>query len=181
MRPRPLAALVVAGVAVAAIAVVVALGSSEVRRPEGAAERFLHAISDRNAGQTARWGDGAVASELERLGSTDTPRFSTIEVGRATAGATTARVPARVVANDARAAEQFLTMTARRVAGSPTFWRVVAAEPVTTAATPSTGGARPARAHPFLWLAGSLAVATVGAGADRLVRRMRRSTTVPST
>lgn len=177
MRARPLAAPVVAGVAFVAIAgaVLLAGASADVRRPEGAAERFLRAISDRNARQARHWGDPAAVSVLVPLGSSDAPRFSTIEVGRATAGVGATRVPARVVANDAKAAEQFLTMTARRGPGSSPRWRIVAAALVTTAATPSTGGARPARAHRVLWLAGALVVVAAGTGADRLVRGLRRS------
>lgn len=168
------------GAAVTVVVVLAAgvawLRTSGVMRPEGAAERFLQAVSIGDEAQAARWGDLAASGTLIATDDGGDPRFSTIEIGRATTEAGIARVPARLVRNDGAHTEVHLAVTARRSSkSSASRWRVVAVDTVARAEVPSRGGPRPARADPRLFLGVIPAVLAVGVVADLVVARMRRA------
>lgn len=172
MRPRVVAVAVTLAVAAGLVASLVAAGD-RVRRPEGAAERYLHALS--NARDVGAWGEPDLGSELTGFEADDDTLFATIEVGRAALDGQTATIPARIVRNDAEGTDVSLELTARRAReGSPPGWRVVALRPVASAAVPSAGGAQPARVASVVWPAVALAALALAAAADILVTRLRR-------
>lgn len=172
MRTR----LIVAAVAVAttaAITVALLTAGDQVRRPEGAVERYLQALS--NGHDADRWGDPRLAGPLVDFDAADDTLFGTIEVGRAVLDGDTATVPARVIRNDTADTEISLELTVRRDGtGSPPGWRIVAIEPVPTALVPSEGGDRPARADIVLWPVLGLGAVLLAVTADVTVTRLRR-------
>lgn len=172
MRTRLLAGAIAIGLT-GAIAVALLVGGDSVRRPEGAAERYLQALS--NDHDPDHWGDARLARLLVDFRPDDDTLFATIEVGRASVDRDSATVPARIVRNDSAGTEIYLALTAHRASGSePRGWRVVAIEQVPSAALPSNGGARPSRAAATLWPAAVVAALAVAAVADLTVTRLRR-------
>ena len=161
------AALILAGVGLRSSA-------ETIRRPSGAAERFLHAVSIEDHDGVARWGEPDKASRLTEFDPDDDTLFATIEVGRSTGdGSGTAVVPARIVRNDASDTTVSLHLTAVRTGADPGAWRIVDVAVVEAAAVPSTGGDRPARATSGAWLLVA-ALAVAGAlASDLLVSRLR--------
>lgn len=155
------------------VALALRTAGDQVRRPEGAAERYLQALS--NDHDATPWGDPGLASPLVDFEPDDDTLFATIEVGRASLDADTATVPARIVRNDAAGTEIPLALTARRdEGGDPRGWRIVAVEQVPTASVPSEGGLRPARADAVLWPVFGLAAVGLAVLADVTVTRLRR-------
>lgn len=166
--------------AVVALAVVLIAGgwglqasTSATRRPEGAAERFLHAVSIEDPDEIERWADGAVAASLTGFEADDDTLFATIEVGRAATG-DVVTVPARVVRNDGADTEVHLSLSAVHDGGDPGRWRITGVETVKVAAVPSEGAPRPSRAGPTVWLALAAGALAAAVGADLLVTRLRR-------
>src|SRR5207247_1595338 len=93
-RRWAIAACLVVGIGGGVVAGVLVLGNV-TRRPEGAAERFLQAISSRDTKGIDRFGSEAI--ERSVFGERQPPKdFFRIEVGRASVGEPYHRVPFRV-------------------------------------------------------------------------------------
>lgn len=147
-------------------------GGDSVRRPEGAAERLLHALSIDQPDQAARWADPTVTATLIAFDADDDTRFATIEIGRADTAGDRATIPARVIRNDPNDTAINLQLTAQR-ADPQDRWRIIAIDVVDRADVPSAGGARPARASMTLWLAVAAIAVLVAIAADVLITRLR--------
>lgn len=162
------------GLAVATIAAgVLGLRAGDsVRRPEGAAERLLHALSIDEAGQVEQWADPAVTEALVDFDADDDTRFATIEVGRATGTGNRATVPARIVRNDPGDTALDLQMYVDRN-GPSDRWRITRIDIVERTPVPSNGGPRPARAASGLWLAALATAAATAIAGDALITRLR--------
>ncbi len=140
-----------------------------VRRPEGAAERFLRAVSDEEEGTIEDYGTPELAASLTDFERDDEGDdfFVTSEVGRSLDQTDdgTARVPFRVVLQDSEETEVFgvLLVTEQEGEEEPAPWDVVALEgelvPVPEGApeppiadqVPSGGGPEPATAAMQTW------------------------------
>ena len=171
MRAQIVAAVIATGLT-AAVAVALVAAGDNVRRPEGAAERYLQALS--NDHDPDPWGDPDLAAALIDFSANDDTLFSTIEVGRASEAGEAVTVPARVVRNDGDNSEIHLAITARRASTEPHDWRIVAIDQVATASVPSEGGTRPSRASTLLWPAAGLVAVALASGADLVVSQLRR-------
>jgi len=140
------------------VAGVHALGNI-TRRPEGAAERFLQAVSSHDAKGVAKFGSRALEQDV--FGTDNPPKdFDRIEVGRASAGEPYHRVPYRVEVTKHEVKEGGLV-----VARAGRGWKVVTSIHGILAPTaprdmrvPSQGGPKSAGAPRSAWL---LAVLTV--------------------
>lgn len=172
----------VAKLGVALVAVVVAVvgvwgligPGSGALRAEGAAERFLQAISEGKDDQRAQWGEERVASLLSGFEPDDDTRFSTIEVGRATYDQSTATIPVRVVRNDGDDGVVEAVLEARRKTDDASGWRIVDVVLAQSVAVPSRGAARPARAPLGAWLWLTPVVLILAVASDILITRLRR-------
>lgn len=139
-----------------------------VRRPEGATERFLRAVSDEEEGTIDEYGNAQTAAALTDFRRDDEGDdfFVTSEVGRAIEQAGgSARVPFRVVRQDADETEVFGVLRVREQEGaeSPAPWNVEALdgelvpvpegapEPSIADQVPSGGGPEPATAAMQTW------------------------------
>jgi MFS family permease len=149
---------VLGGIVAAVVAGVIALGSFE-KRPEGAAERFLQAISARNDEEIGRFGDRAIAQRLASGGPTDEDDdvFETIEVGAARRDTCDAAVPFKVVIEGS---ERVVGGTfAVRMCPDDADMRVAAMRDQRAGErVPSDGGPTPEGASPMQWLLALLAV-----------------------
>lgn len=177
VRRRRILLGVAAGLLVFAVGAAGLQASSEiVRRPEGAAERFLRGVSDEEEGTVAQYGSAAVAEALVAFEREDrgSDWFESMEVGQAleeTGEPARAFVPFRVVLQDGDDTELYgvFVVTEEPVRGDPAPWRVVGyegpltivaereAEPPLAEALPSGGGPAPAQASAASWLLGLLA------------------------
>jgi hypothetical protein len=177
--------VVTASVALAIVVFLVAAGvhlaGGVVRRPEGAAERFLQRASRQSAKDRAgatTYGPAALATSLIQFTrkKTDDDFLRRIEVGRATRDETgeVARVPARTVRNDvAKTVERFTLLVVRQPGAAPRGWKVsarVARAP--GEAVPSEGGAEPASAPLTTWLLALGVGVLITVGSELLLRRI---------
>jgi len=174
-----------------ALAVIVGLGflihflNAGHHRPEGAAERWLAAVSDsERKGVTAdarkRADDiGPIALAAPLLPSTHDTRhglFSDLEVGKAVpAGTDTVRVPFRLhqhISSGSGPLKQG-TLVLHRTADT---WHVAAVDGRGAGeSVPSEGGARPSRAPLALWVGALFLGAVLAAGAHLITRYAERS------
>lgn len=141
-----------------------------VRRPEGAAERFLRATSDAEEGTIEEYGTPELAAFLTGFEREDQDEdfFVASEVGRALDGTGdgTARVPFRIVLQDVGETERYGILLVAQASGEeePAPWDVVglegeliqvpegAPEPPIADQVPSGGGPEPATAAMQTWL-----------------------------
>jgi hypothetical protein len=153
------------------VAAGVHLAGSVVRRPEGAAERFLQTASRPSADDRERaesYGPVELARALIEFDRDDTDRawFRRIEVGHGIRAGELARVPARVTRNDrAETVESFTLVLEQQPGSAPRGWRVVGRQTRAPGErVPSEGGAKPASAPVTTWLValGLGALLTVG-------------------
>lgn len=154
-------ALVVCLVLVAQLGTVIHLLNDGHHRPEGAAERWLTAVSDLGragvrddaAARAEEIGPVAIAAPLVRGSDGDHGLFPDLEVGRARIDGDHARVPFRVHqwVPSGEAPEVTGTLLLAR-AGEE--WRVTGLDPRRRAGelVPSEGGAPPSNAPATLWL-----------------------------
>jgi hypothetical protein len=173
----------VIGIAAAAlVTLLVVLGVREagsvVRRPEGAAERFLTAASRRSEKDRAKvknFGDPALAHVF-----TDFPRKDTdddfltrIEVGRASGRHGTVRVPYRVRRNDRRESKVVGVLVVAEQAGKePRRWRVVGLEPCCEGVAVPKRGSAPASVGVRVWLLALALGAVFTLGSEALLRAL---------
>lgn len=180
---------VAAGIAAFGL-VVLGLGAAGevVRRPEGAAERFLRATSDEEEGTVERYGSARLAGLLTGFEREDDGEdwFVSSEVGRALDGTDdgTGRVPFRVVRQDVVESELYgvLLVAERPGEGEPAPWDVVGfegelllvmgdgADPPIATALPSGGGPEPASAAGSTWLLGILTAAALALVLEGLLK-----------
>lgn len=162
-------AAIVGGVAVLGI---VALGGI-TRRPEGAAERFLQAVSSDDGEGVRRLGSTDVA---RRLFGRSPPEFDHIEVGASFDVAALRLVPFQVSFGEpARVVEMSLVLRPRG-SGRLADWRVVdfAGRAPPLFRVPSQGGRPPAGAPTAAWALGVLAIVGLTAGSEVLLAGLRR-------
>jgi len=169
---------VVAAVIVAVVVIGgIHIAGSVVRRPEGAAERFLQAASRRGAKDRAKavdYGDPALARQFIAFARKDKndDYFLRIEVAHARQHHGTVRVAYRFERNDAAKSKQTGTLLVVEQAGKkPHAWRVVAAgDPDPTARFPADGGPKPASVPPTTWLIAIAIGLALTAGSEALLR-----------
>jgi MFS family permease len=151
---------------------VVSLGTF-TQRPEGAAERFLQAVSSGEPEALERYGSPETARRL--FGATEV-EFEQIEVGAAVAISRLRVVPFRVVIDDGdRVVAMSLT-----VERDDSGWKVTdfaPRGPATQLRVPSEGGPPPAGAPVAAWVIGVLAVVTLTVLAEVVLRALRVRTT----
>lgn len=173
--------VVVCVLALAALGVAVKVAGTGVHRPEGAAERWLAAVSDttRNGvrsearSRAEKIGALAIADPLLPAAASADGKaaFPDLEVGKATVTGATARVPYRLhqyaASGDAPVKDGVIVLAKR-----DGEWRVTALAGRRPGAekVPSEGGAPPSSAPVGLWVAALLAGVVVTAGASLLVR-----------
>jgi hypothetical protein len=148
------------------------------RRPEGAAYRFLHAVSAEEKGDITDYGDAALVEGLTRFqrDDADDDWFDRVEVGKGTRDGDVARVPVLVAHQDDDTTEVPRTAVLQREAdGSPRDWRVVAIEPRDPGTlVPSEGGDHPARASAPVWIGAFAVGIALTAAASALLRALDR-------
>lgn len=133
-----------------------------VRRPEGAAERFLQAVSAEEDDRIDRYGTRALAEQLRTFPREDAEEdwFLSLEVGRRVEeGDGYARVPFRIERQDEGKTEVFGYLDVREQPGDePREWKVdaVLLDPAAADQVPSGGGSEPATASGGTWLVGVL-------------------------
>ena len=166
---------------VAAVGGVLRELGDRVRRPEGAAERFLKAVSESEDGEIDRYGEAAVSRDLTAFTRSDPDEdfFRHIEVGRHAddeqPGAAV-RVPYRVIRRDEGKTEHtgFL-LVAEQPGDEPRGWKVVGDEPSAAARSlvPSQGGKEPASASGRAWLLAPLLALGIITVLEVLLRALR--------
>lgn len=166
-----------AAVAVTVLVVVTVIRLGDVvRRPEGAAERFLKAVSDDETDRVDTYGTPELQARLTAFARDDADKewFTGVEVGHRTEEiGGVARVPFRVERQDEGESELFGFLSVVEQPGDdPREWRVVdvvedlAVEPL----VPSGGGPEPASAAGSTWLGGIVAAVALAAAAEVLLR-----------
>lgn len=172
------------GVVAALVVAIVVIGGihiagSVVRRPEGAAERFLQLASRRVAKDRAKavdYGDGTLARRL-----IDFPRkkkdddfFSRIEVAHAAKHHGTVSVAFRVERNDAGTSKVAGTLVVQeQTTGHPHPWRVIdVGPPDQKARFPADGGPKPASVPRTTWLLAVAIGLSFTLGAETLLRSL---------
>lgn len=172
-------AWVAAGVAAALIVggVVVGVGAlgGVTRRPEGAAERFLQAVSSDDTEGVERFGSALITPQL--FGGARAPELEHIEVGRAVSFGSLERVPFLVIREDEREVAQTL-LVARQGVGRPSEWKVVGYAPRAPSgveSVPSEGGSAPAGAPSVAWFVGLAVVAALAALCELLLLVLSRA------
>jgi len=164
-----IAALVVVGVHEA---------GSVVRRPEGAAERFLTAASRRSAKDRAKadhFGPRDLARAFSgfRRAKTDDDYLTRIEVGRASGRHGTVRVPYRVRRNDAsKSVVNGVLVVSEQPGARPRAWRVVGLEPCCQGVAPARHGSAPASVGNGVWLFGLALGVAFTIGSEVLLRAL---------
>jgi putative MFS transporter len=168
--------LVVAVLVLALGGAVVVLGISSLgritRRPEGAAERFLQAVSGRDGGEVRRFGSTRVAQEL--FGSSPA-EFDRIEVGASFSVATLHLVPFRVASTGPPRVVALSLVLRRDGSGRLADWRVVdfAGRGPPAFRVPSEGGSPPAGAPTASWPIAVLAILGLTLAAEVVLRALR--------
>jgi hypothetical protein len=178
--------LVVCGVVFVLIGVGIHQANAGHHRPEGAAERWLAAVSDttrkgvRDDARKRAEEIGPVALAQPLLNGVkheDKGSIDDLEVGKATIVGTTAYVPYRLhVRNDSTARDGVI-----RLERAGDKWKVAGccgadvAAGFTVAPVPSEGGPPPSSAASSLWVVAVLAGLGVTAGASLLVEWATRS------
>jgi hypothetical protein len=153
------------------------------RRPEGAAYRFLHAVSAEEEGDIAEYGTAGLVRNLTNFErhDEDDDWFERVEVGKGLrVSDDVARVPVLVVWQDAESSSdrRKVASTAviqREAQGSPRDWRVIGivARDADTL-VPSEGGKHPARASAPVWVGAFVIGIALTAGASALLRAIDR-------
>lgn len=171
-KRTPLVAMVVlAAIAGAIVAGVIALGSFE-RRPEGAAERFLQAISARNDEEMGRFGRAALAGRFPRPSDPDDDVFDSIEVGSAGEApdcSAACSVPFKVVLE---VDEREITGAADVSGSDASGYRVVDLRPDDGALVPSEGGRAPGGGTATQWLIALASVLVFAVLCELLLRSL---------
>ena len=157
----------VGGVAIALLALGLGVygldvADDQVRRPEGAAERFLQAVSQEEDDRVERYGNAELGRAFTGFARADEDDdwFDGIEVGRAGSGAGERLVPFRILLQDDAETERFGFLVSREATtgSEPRDWTVVAVEwseeAVVGPLVPSGDGAEPASAGASAWIAG---------------------------
>jgi hypothetical protein len=172
--------LVVCGVIFLAIGGAIRAANAGHHRPEGAAERWLAAISDTtrkgvrdDARERAeKIGPVSVAAPLIPADTDDKGAFPDLEVGKAVVDGDSARVPYQLHQRDVDDA-LIGTIVLTRYSDD---WHVTALDSRRPGEeVPSEGGPPPSSASGGLWLAGILTGLAVTAGASLLVEWATRS------
>ena len=138
------------------------------RRPEGAGERFLQAVSSRDGKGIERFGSQALVEQV--FGEPAPPKdFDRIEVGRAKGGSDRRRVPIHVkLSNDREITE---TLLVSESSAGLRDWRVVGSAPRGPGEkVPSDGGQPPAGAPGAAWLIALGTVLALALGCEVLLR-----------
>ncbi|HLG00706.1 MAG TPA: MFS transporter [Acidimicrobiia bacterium] len=172
---------VAAGIAVFGL-IIVGLGAAgqAVRRPEGAAERFLRGVSDEDDELIDKYGSAELGAHLTTLAGweredDDEDWFEASEIGRAVPGAADAgeaRIPFRIVRQDGADTQVFgyVVVVEQASDDDPKPWRSVAFEfdasientivakdapdPPIAKLVPSGGGPEPTETSGSTWLYG---------------------------
>ncbi len=147
---------------------VVALGGITTR-PEGAAERFLQAVSSGESESRRRYGPDDVARRL--FGATEV-EFDQIEVGAAANVAQLRVVPFRVVTEEDERVVAMSLIVQRDDGG----WRVTdfaPRGPLTQLSVPSEGGPTPAGAPRAAWAIAVMSVLALTTLAELVLRALR--------
>ncbi|HYZ92830.1 MAG TPA: MFS transporter [Actinomycetota bacterium] len=171
-RRAPLIAIsVIVAIGGLVVAGIVALGDV-TRRPEGAAERFLQAVSSGDGDDVDRLGNERVARAL--FGGTDV-ELSRIEVGRAAEIARLRVVPFRVELEESdRVVAMSLTLERSRDG-----WKVTdfaPRGPVAQLYVPSEGGPGPSGAPATAWVIAVIVVVALTGAAELVLGSLKRST-----
>jgi hypothetical protein len=149
-------------------------------RPEGAAERWLAAVSDTTRKgvrsdaieRADKVGPVSIAAPLIPADTDDKSAFPDLEVGKAVVDGDTARVPFQLHQRDVDDAKQG-TIVLGKVGDD---WHVTALDGRAPGEqVPSEGGAPPSSAPLGLWLVAVIAGVGVTAGASALVEWAARS------
>ncbi|HZN15055.1 MAG TPA: hypothetical protein VFB78_12335 [Acidimicrobiales bacterium] len=181
MKTRPFVVGLVACLAImVAIGVVIHTLNAGHHRPEGAAERWLAAVSDTTrkgvradaAKRAEKIGPVALAAPLIPADTNDKGAFPDLEVGKAAIDGTAARVPYRLHQRDVDDPVDGVIVLAK--VGDD--WHVTALDGrASTERVPSEGGAPPSSAPIGLWVGAVLAGVLVTGGASALVEWATRS------
>jgi MFS family permease len=164
--------------AIVLIGVVVVLGviglGGVTRRPEGAAERYLQAVSSRE--QVRKFGSPLVAQQL--FGRTKKDAFSHIEVGRVLRLASLDHVPFRVEFDDSDRTVAATLLLQTKPGTDPPEWTVVGFAPRVPSGiekTPSEGGRAPAGAPFVAWPIAVAAIVALTALSELVLRALREA------
>jgi putative MFS transporter len=150
------------------------------RRPEGAGERFLQALSRRDAKAIDKFGSQKVVDngfDMSKL-----PKdFYRIEVGRAGPYGAATGVPFRVQATSKSDVVQGVLLVAQTGQSTPRDWKVIGSGPVTTelSKVPSDGGSPPAGAPRAAWLLALVTVLGLAIACELLLRGLRDASAAP--
>jgi putative MFS transporter len=157
---------------------VVALGNV-TRRPEGAGERFLQALSRRDPKGIDKFGSQKVVDN--GFDTSKLPKdFYRIEVGRAGPYGATTGVPFRVQPTSKSDFVQGILLVAPTGHSTPRDWKVIGSAPVSQALArvPSEGGSPPAGAPRAAWFLALATVLGLALGCELLLRGLRDASAV---
>jgi hypothetical protein len=153
-----------------------ALLGGVTHRPEGAAYRFLTAVSTEDEHDVDTYGRASLVPPLREFARDDEHEdwFERVEVGRGVRAGATARVPALIVQRDAKKSadrtERPVTVVVHRTGDD---WRVAAIEPRDAGTlVPSEGGDQPTRAPAAAWLIALAAGVALTLGASAVLRAL---------
>lgn len=190
-RSRVLLGVAAAVACLGLVAIGLGAAGEAVRRPEGAAERFLRGVSDEDDEFVEKYGSAALAAQVTTLAfereDDGDDWFESSEVGRGVdpEGASRQRVPFRVVRQDGVDSEVYGYVVVAEVEtdDDPRPWRAVAfefgdnpvvdkdaPEPPIADLVPSGGGPEPASASGTTWLGGLLGALVLVALVEALIR-----------
>ncbi len=168
-RTAATAAAVALVIVVPSVVGIVALGRF-THRPEGAAERFLQAVSSGEPEALARYGSPSVAEQL--FGSREL-EFSQIEVGAEVEVAHLRVVPFRVVVDET---ERVVAMSLTLERTGRDEWKVTnfaPRGPLTQLSVPSEGGDLPGGAPASAWAIGALSIVALIVLAELVLRALK--------
>jgi hypothetical protein len=150
------------------------------RRPEGAAERFVQAVSSGDAKGIDKFGSRRLVTDV--FGESWPPKdFNRIEVGRASTGEPYHRVPFRVEVTKHEVVEGGLVVGPVGT-GAGHEWKVVSVThgiPVAKDRVPSQGGAPQSGAPSAAWLLAAVTVLGLALGCELLLRGLRDASASP--
>lgn len=145
-------------------------------RPEGAAYRFLTAVSTEDGHDVATYGRASLVPPLRQFTRDDDTEdwFERVEVGRGERSGAVARVPALIVQRDAKKSadrtKRPVTVVVRRTGDD---WRVASVERRDAGTlVPSEGGDQPTRAPLAAWLIALAAGVGLTLGASAILRAL---------
>jgi hypothetical protein len=168
-----IAAAIIAMVVTAGFVVGIRELGAVTRRPEGAAERYLQAVSSDDEAEITHFGPPAMVRAL--FGTTDPPEFEQIEVGRASKVGSLYHVPFHVTFDTEPAREMTATLQVFGSGpGDPQELKVVGfAERPSARLLPVPSEGRkgdPAGAPAGVWIGALIAVALATAACELLLR-----------